>query len=281
LLLLALKQSSAQNPIGPMSFPIDPATGLPVSPGKPAPPTWQQNIKNFKFDGIPLGEVIIFLRDQAPEINFVITPDASDYALPPVRLNSVTLEDVFTAIRIVSKGEIQISAESDTMVSVTRVARPNPFEAPRKQCVAYSLNRYLLGKPEPEVGKLMKDVEDALDRCWKMLAQANNKSYERPALSLHAPTKMLIAVGDPDQLQVIDQIVRQLESSAEAGPGGGRFGPGGPGGGGRGGYGSGAGEGYSGGYGGGGGSVAGDLALRVPAPLTPCPHPRASLSLVS
>jgi hypothetical protein len=260
-LLSTFTPALAQNLFGQVPMAVDPTTGLPVAPAKPIPETWSKEIKDFKFDGVPMGEIVVYLQEKVTGINFVITPDAAEYVLPPVRLSSVTLEDVFTAIRIISSGEIQISPESAMLVSVTRIAPPAKPRGFKKSCVAYNLSLYLQGKQGPELEQSMKDVEDALERCWKMLDQANNQRYERPALSLHAPTKMLIAVGEPDQLMVIEQIVRQLEASVNPLIGGGGLG-GGMAPGGFGGYG-----GAVGGYGGGGGGFGGATTLSPGAPV--------------
>lgn len=241
-----------------------------LAPPKPVPETWKQKtLENFSFDGSPLGEVMQFLRREVPEINFVITAEAAEYALPPMELKSVTLEDAFTAIRIVSKGEIQVGPESATMVSVTRLDPGFRPQKPRKQCVAYSLQRYLQGKPEQAVEKALRDVEEALDQCWEMLGAANQMAYERPLLKVHPPTKMLIAVGETDQLQVIEQIVRQLEAASL--PPGELVGRGG-------GLGSRFGSGLGGGGGYGGampGSPAG-MTVAPEAPPIPPPAPSAS-----
>jgi hypothetical protein len=175
-------------------------------------PAWKKQVKEANFNNMPMGEVIKWLRTEFPEINFVNAPEVEDV---PVNLNlhSVTLDDIIVALGITSKGELVANPMSEKMVSFFYRPMFPREQAQRKISRAYSLAGYLFGRSPDETAKALKDLEDALEISWKMLQQANpgDQNIGRPQLNLHAPTKMLIAVGDEEQLQVIERFISQLE----------------------------------------------------------------------
>src|SRR5260221_166728 len=89
---------------------------------------WQRKLKELHYDGIPLGEVAKLLGSQFPEINFVVAPDDKD-AQVNVDLRSVTLEDIFAAMNLASKGIIQADKINDRMVHFKLVESPPPQPA--------------------------------------------------------------------------------------------------------------------------------------------------------
>lgn len=189
-----------------------------ISPKPVAPifertsPVWKKQVNDVEFDGIPMGEVIVWLRTEFPEVNFVSADDVD--AVPvKLKLRSVTLDDIFTALSITSKGEIVINPMNEKMVSIFYRPTYGKEPTPKKISQAFSLAGYLSGLSPEETTKALKDLEDALAVSWKMLQKANpeDQNSQAPQLNLHAPTKMLIAVGDGEQLHVIDRFISQLE----------------------------------------------------------------------
>ncbi|MHB8523086.1 MAG: hypothetical protein ACYDH9_20335 [Limisphaerales bacterium] len=71
------------------------------------------------------------------------------------------------------------------------------IEAP-KDCRYYQLASYL------ETYKV-EDITTAIETGWKMLGITST-----PKLSFHKETKLLIAVGDPEDLKLIDDVLKQL-----------------------------------------------------------------------
>ena len=67
-----------------------------------------------------------------------------------------------------------------------------------KVCRFYQLTPYL------ETYKV-EDITTAIQTGWKMLGETNP-----PTISFHKDTKLLIAVGEPSKLQLIDSVLQQL-----------------------------------------------------------------------
>lgn len=181
---------------------------------------WQRKLKELRYEGLPLGEVARHLGGQFPEINFVVAPDDTE-ARVNVDLRSVALEDVFAAMNLASKGTIQADKINDRMVHFKLVESPPSQPAPKRQCAAFSLNRYLSGRSDKEMDEAIEDIYKTLEQCWKMLAKANptDSSFQSPDFSLHRKTKLLLVVGVPEQLEVVGQVVNQLQGNEAAAPG--------------------------------------------------------------
>jgi hypothetical protein len=63
---------------------------------------------------------------------------------------------------------------------------------------------YLL-TPYLDRGLTVDDITTAIQTGWKMLGYSPT-----PELSFHKETKLLIAVGDPNQLETIDRVLSAL-----------------------------------------------------------------------
>src|SRR5205814_314687 len=109
---------------------------------------WQRRLPQLKLEGNPLGEVAKYLGELFPEINFVVAPEDSENIAIGVDLRSVGLEDIFSAINLSSKGRVEAERVSDRMVHFKLVETPPPQPAQKRQCVAFSLGRYLAGKED-------------------------------------------------------------------------------------------------------------------------------------
>lgn len=183
---------------------------------------WQRKIAAFEIDGLPMSEVANLLADSKyfPEINFLVDPAARDMAVPLLKLRSATLDDIFTALNVSLQGALQVNKINDRMVSFAY--RTDPAEAGSKKpiCRAFSLSRYLAGKTDKDVDIAMVGVESALNTCWEMLQRADRSTTKpaAPQLNLHRATKLLIVVGDPEQIGVVEQVIGQLEEGAIATP---------------------------------------------------------------
>jgi hypothetical protein len=74
--------------------------------------------------------------------------------------------------------------------------QPKPDSA--KECRFYQLAPYL------ETYKI-EDITTAIQTGWKMLGEGSS-----PEMNFHKDTKLLIAVGDPGKLELIDSVLQQL-----------------------------------------------------------------------
>ena len=83
---------------------------------------------------------------------------------------------------------------------------PQFQQPPVKTSRFYQLNPYL---KEHSV----ESITTAIETGWKMLGETNP-----PTLSFHKDTGLLIAVGTPARLEVIDQVLKNLERPNEQVP---------------------------------------------------------------
>lgn len=226
VLLLACLVSYAADPPKPTKADAKPKSAADASK---ATDPWQRQLPEAFFDNIPLSEVANFLSDQFPEINFVLHPAAKDIPVS-LKLRMVTLDDIFTALKIgtqnmvqgvdpVTGGSMECAVEfnklNDRMVSVTYRQTPTS-EASKPLCRAFSLSRHLAGKSDKEADNVLNEIEDALKLCWAMLQDADrsNTKTEQPQLNLHRGTKLLIVVGQPSQVEVVEQVINQVEGGS-------------------------------------------------------------------
>ena len=72
--------------------------------------------------------------------------------------------------------------------------------AREKVCRFYQLAPYL------DSGLTVNDITTAIETGWKMQGYTTT-----PEISYHKETKLLIAVGEPDKLAIIDAALKALE----------------------------------------------------------------------
>jgi hypothetical protein len=208
---------------------VDPATGLPLT------------VEEIRFDldvpqGRPDALVKAIEKASGMPLNVIIASEHANTVLPPMKLRDVTVPQVFYAltraserVRSVATGyyttqgggrqaqyQTQKSTygfrsndEPPTQRSIWYFYVDNPPEppkvddlSPRSQCRFWQLEPYL------ERFKI-EDITTAIETGWEMLGRSNPDSKK---LSFHKDTKLLIAVGTPDELQVVDDVLRQLTS---------------------------------------------------------------------
>src|SRR5436190_3551330 len=89
---------------------------------------WQRRIAKTSFDGLPLVEVVKILaqKDFFPEVNSVVPPELREVPVNVMELRSVTLEDIFTAIKIASDGQLVANVLNDRMFSFEVSKSPEP-----------------------------------------------------------------------------------------------------------------------------------------------------------
>jgi hypothetical protein len=79
--------------------------------------------------------------------------------------------------------------------------RPSQVQHDPVLCRFYQLAPYL------EAGYRVEDITSTIDTGWKMLGIT-----QRPEITYHKDTKVLIAVGHADKLKTIDDVLKQLKT---------------------------------------------------------------------
>jgi hypothetical protein len=194
--------------VGKVSFAQNPARSKGENAAVEQADPWQRRLPNFSVQGsLPLEEIRKELARHFREINFVMPPDVANMVISNMDLRSVSLEEIFSAIEIVTKGQVTASRVGERMVSFSSPTRVKPVVR------AISISDYLLyRRTEEEQQKALAELEDALQKCWEM-QNINNP----PRLNFHRATRMLIVQGQPEEVALVQELVGQLQSATPVG----------------------------------------------------------------
>ena len=189
---------------------------------------------NIDFPGGTPHELIAAIQKATGKpLNAIVPEEFADTKLPPLKMNSVNVYQLFRALRLASSrteayavdrgaipgaGRFQsyqqkitgygfdteaspVNDDSVWYFHVDKVPTPPPPPAPEKICRFYALAPYL------DHGLKVDDITTAVETAWKMTGEKSP-----PEISFHKDTKLLIAVGDPEKLQTIDSVLQALRS---------------------------------------------------------------------
>ena len=187
---------------------------------------WLRRVAEFNIDGLPLSEVVKGLRQQFPEINFIIKGD-DDNSLDNLSIRAtwklLTLDEILNGLQLAYEDQLHVrygSAPKD-QIGHAEKERFVVFERPHRQGMTgnevitrtYNLSRYLERASADESDRAMVDLESVIRQAADMTeAAAKGGRHLQPKLSLHRGTKLLIAVGRPEEMILVDGIVRELQS---------------------------------------------------------------------
>jgi hypothetical protein len=198
-------------------------------------------LTKFNLDfpgGTPKELVAAIEKAMGRPLNAIIPTEDADLQMPPLKMNDVIVPQLFTALEAASLkqetrntsmnyfGGLSSPSFSYTTVNTSygfktegnvsddsiwyfHVENPPQAQlsppAPAKNCRFYQLAPYL------ERGLTVDDITTAIQTGWKM----ESPDTTPPDISYHKETKLLIAVGDPDKLQVIDDVLKALQPSMQ------------------------------------------------------------------
>jgi hypothetical protein len=193
-------------------------------------PVIKENNALPRFDldfpgGRPRDMVEAIEKATGKTLNAIIPDDCSNVGIPGISVKNVTVAQLFEAVTLASKNTRRYTTgsygglgrgESWSVMTLTYGFRtegtPNENSiwyfyqdkvpdspSPAAVCRFYQLSPYL------EAGYKVEDITTAIETAWKMLGIA-----PQPDMKYHKDTKLLIAVGEPDKLQIIDDALKQL-----------------------------------------------------------------------
>jgi hypothetical protein len=191
-------------------------------------------LTKFNLDfpgGTPRQLVAAIEHATGKPLNAIIPAEDATMALPPLKMNNVDVSQLFEALKSAStKTETYVTGTfyngpfptpnqnyqtiqtcygfqtsgnpADNSIWYFYIVKPPPPRAiPTKACRFYQLAPYL------ERGLTVDDITTAIQTGWKMQGDT-----APPDISFHKETKLLIAVGEPDKLDVIDAVLKALQS---------------------------------------------------------------------
>jgi len=225
------------------------ALNLSPALGQPAPPpggNFQQRLQaiversdpsgnqppaltKFNLDfpgGTPAELVKAIQKATGKPLNAIIPTEDANTELPPLRMNDVTAPQLFDALKAASIKTVAVqggtfsgsysqfvisygfktsdSPISDTSIWYFHADKPSmpPVVSTAKYCRFFSLAPYL------DRGFTVDDITTAVQTGWKMAGVT-----PPPQLNYHKETKLLIAFGAPDDLNVIQSVLSSLPYS--------------------------------------------------------------------
>lgn len=168
-------------------------------------------------DGIGVGftnrtyeEIAEALRDLFPGLNVVVEDRLRTQKSPEIKMRNVTLRGILTALETASS-RIKIEVAADNVVTIRTLAG-HQTENTKPILRTFNLSGYLAGQDVKARDIALVELRELLAESWGMLQDADPSlsSTSPPSLRVHAGTQMLISVGTPEQLQVLEEIVYNL-----------------------------------------------------------------------
>jgi hypothetical protein len=193
--------------------------------------TSKSELTKFNLDfpgGTPADLVKAIEKASGKPLNAIIPTENADLQIPPLKMNDVNVPQLFAALGAASHKNVAINSNpnapfnsysqfttgyefktsdnpvTDTSIWYFHVEKPSlpPVVSTEKVCRFYQLGSYL------DRGFSVDDITMAIQTGWKM-AGINPP----PELNYHKETKLLIAYGALDDLNIIQSVLQSLPSS--------------------------------------------------------------------
>jgi len=201
-----------------------------TEPKEPPPVRPTDSLTKFDLDfkgGQPQNLIAAIQKATGKPLNVLIPDKYANVTLPELKMKNVTAPQLFRALEQAShKTEYVKSgnnsynafntafgfrANSDNITDDTiwyfYLQKPN-IPPPYRICRFYSLAPYL------DSGVSVDDITTAIKTGAKMLGDTDELT-----MSFHKDTKLLIAVGEPGKLEIIDSVLRALEPNSKSAAG--------------------------------------------------------------
>jgi hypothetical protein len=223
LALLSAAGVFAQNPQNPgFAQPpsIDPLTGLPI--GKP---DTGPRFEIVFMGGTPQELISEIQKRTVQRPNVVIHPDCANISIPPFRLRDVSTSQIFNTLNTLSEPNYEMGVWRQVPMNETEVwilsknnqTFGNPYgmpgmprqapPAPDRTCRVFNLGPYL-------DTFTVEDITTAIQGAWELMKNDNAAQ----SIKYHKDTKLLIVVGDKEQISLVNEVLQQLRSSIKPTP---------------------------------------------------------------
>jgi hypothetical protein len=191
---------------------------------------------DLDFPGGTPGQLVAAIEKASGKpLNAIIPSEFREMELPALKMKAVTVPQLFQALQMASARQeamitgtrmeaggsrvnnitfqntsygfrAPVTGESENPVWYFFVSRPSDLpliEPPAKVCRFYQLAPYLEKYS-------IDDITTAIQTGWKMLGDA------APTMNFHKDTSLLIAVGEPEKLKLIDSALAELSGPKKA-----------------------------------------------------------------
>ena len=202
----------------------------------PPPPPARSPGRRFDLNfpgGTPQQLADAISKQLHKSINVIIPDELRDVQLPPLKMSNVTLDELFAALSVATQRFIEYATGWTVN---NRVKMPSSYTSARSSHGFRTADKspgedsiwyfYYEGPPRGEGdvaksvqpacrywnlspyldGYKVEDITTAVETGWKMQGATPG-----PKLSFHKDTKLLIGVGQALELEMVDDVLRQLE----------------------------------------------------------------------
>lgn len=191
-----------------------------ASPAQPSRPT----LTKFDLDfpgGTPADLVAAIQKAMGRPLNAIIAAEYANRRLPPVKVNQVDAQQLFDAMSNASASTVLVQVSwnntttynsSDVRYGFIALNQPLTDDTiwtfyERGTAQLPNLSRFYLLTPYLDSGLTVDDITTAIQTGWRLQGNA-----APPKLSFHKETKLLIAVGNPNELETIDSALKALDA---------------------------------------------------------------------
>lgn len=180
------------------------------------------NLTRFNLDfpgGGPRDLVAAIEKATGKPLNAIISEEDSAVSLPSLKMNNVNVMQLFQALEAASIKTITVPMGNNTwsQEGVNYGFRTVPDQPPTDDSIWYFHSNKPLQPPSIKVcrfyslepcllrGFTVDDITTAIQTGWKMSGETSP-----PTLEYHKETKLLIAFGNPKDLDTIQQVLDTL-----------------------------------------------------------------------
>lgn len=210
--LMLTSVATFAQPLLPQPAPVE-------KPAAPAP----TRLTKFDLDfpgGTPAQLVTAIQQAMKRPLNVIIPSHLTDWKLPPLKMSNIDVAQLFRAFEPAGRTiTVRRNGGSFSQFETNygfKANQGNGSETDDTVWYFYAYNgapgapqnsRFYYLAPYLQSGLTVDDITTAIQTGWKMRGEANP-----PALSFHKETQLLIAFGDYDGLDVIDSVLKALDS---------------------------------------------------------------------
>lgn len=135
--------------------------------------------------------------------NALIQPELADVSIPPMELRSVTVPAVFESLNQLSRNSYlwfrESAGSSGGSSPVWILQRPTDSRQARAFYIGHLLKKFKID-----------DITTAVRSTWELSGKE-----PKTELKYHQDTKLLLALGRPDQLNAMTEVLEQLKLAVE------------------------------------------------------------------
>lgn len=181
---------------------------------------WDRQVAELVFVDETYEFVAALLRHHFPEFNFIVEEGFGKEVAPAIAIRNSRIHGILAALEAASPNT-RATLVTDNIVAIGPRTNGISTNTARPVVQTFNVRGYLFTKThhakdesarEEAEDKALRELELLVEESWSMLQEADSSLRQTPPprLRMHKGTQMLISVGNPDQLRVIEEIVYSL-----------------------------------------------------------------------